>query len=296
MTAVPIWTHLTIDNIVTKLSSTGTAFENPPIYLWSVFFKVDGDTSHINPMGAKGWNLQGTATVVPTPGDQGDLPGGVQASYYLAEKTVIPASMGDYVTTLEPFSVPAIGSVKVGGMIVGWLGILFYHEDTPADAVTAGHKALNNGVQQALNNMIPTITDTSQPLTQADISSAESVIQSQVISAIKNSLSIWDKLRTFLNTEFQDTYIGTAIKYFTDNDLINSPPQGLPINYAIQWGGKLDPNLYVFTFDGTVLANFSPFSLRRVVIGLGYTLPVSLRAVMGKSTTPSLLAWIKDVT
>ena len=50
--------------------------------------------------------------------------------------------MGDYVTTLAPFSIPALGGAKVGGMIVGWLGILLYQQDTPADAVAAGHQAL----------------------------------------------------------------------------------------------------------------------------------------------------------
>jgi hypothetical protein len=181
-------------------------------------------------------------------------------------------------------------------MIVGWLGILLYKQDTPADAVAAGHQALNNGVQQALNDVIPTITNKNQNITQGDISSAVNLIQSQIISAIENSLSIWDKLGTVLNDEFQDSYVGTAIQYFKESQLLGSPPQGIPIKYAVDYGGKLDPKLYVFTFNGTVIANFPPFSLSRILTGLGHAARVSMRALMGASKTPSLSAWIKAVT
>src|SRR5271156_1779729 len=100
MSAVPIRTHLRVENIVTHLTSTGTSFINPPIYLWSVFFKIDGTTTHVDLMGITGWKLQGTATVVGTPGNQGDLPGGVLASFFQDETTVIPSSLGNFVTNL----------------------------------------------------------------------------------------------------------------------------------------------------------------------------------------------------
>ncbi len=294
MGAARIRTHVRVENISTHLSSTGTAFINPPIYLWSVFFKIDGTAAHVNVISATSWNLQGTATVVPTPGNQGDLPGGVRASFYLDEETVIPSSMGNYVTTLAPFPVPAISGFTVGGMIVGWLGILVYQQNTPADAVAAGHQALNGGLQQELNKVISTITNKNQTITQADVSNAESLIKSQVIAAITDALSLGDKLRTkYLNTEFQDTFAGTALQYFTDSQLSTSPPEGIPIKSPIDWGGKLDPLLYVFTFNGTVVADAFPFSLRRILTGLGHVPPLSVRAAMGSSVTRSLLAWIE---
>jgi hypothetical protein len=133
-------------------------------------------------------------------------------------------------------------------------------------------------------------------ITQADIANATSLVRSQVISAIENALSFWNKLATVLNDEFQDAYVGTALQYFTDSQLMDSPPQGLAINYQFDWGGTDDPDLYVFTFNGTVLANWPPYSLRRVLTGLGHATPASLRAVMGASVTPSLLTWIESVT
>jgi hypothetical protein len=285
-----------VENISTQLTSTGTAFENPPIYLWSVFFKIDGSTAQINATSLTSGTLQGTATVVPTPGNQGDLPGGVQASFYLVETTAIPSTLGAYATTLVPFPISGLSGVTLGGMVIGWLGILLYQEDTPADDIAAGHQALNSAVQQALDNVIPTISSSSPMITPADIANATSQVRSQVIGAIINALSIWNKLATVLNTEFQDAYVGTAIQYFTDSQLLGSPVQGLPINAQIVWGGKDDPNLYTFTFNGTVLANAPPYSLRRVLTGLGHAPPASLRAVMGAPIKPSLLAWIEAVT
>src|SRR5271154_247468 len=81
MSAVSIRTNLRVENILTQLTSTGTSFINPPIYLWSVFFKIDGTTAKVVLAGA-GWKLQGGATVVGTPGNQGDLPGGIRASFF----------------------------------------------------------------------------------------------------------------------------------------------------------------------------------------------------------------------
>jgi hypothetical protein len=290
MSAVPIRTHLRVENIVTHLTSTGTAFENPPIYLWSVFFKIDGTTTKVVLVGA-GWQLQGTATVVGTSGNQGDLPGGVQASFFVDETTPIPSSLGNYSTTLAPIQVPILGAV--GGMIVGWLGILLYQQDTPADAVAAGHEALNGAVLQALNNAILTITNKNQTLTPSDISNAVTLIRTQVTNAIINSLSFWDKLGTVLNDTFQDTYVGTGLQYFTDSQLMSSPAQGIPIKQSIQWGGTEDPNLYTFTFNGTVIADPFPLSLGRVMTGIGHAPPVSLRAVVGPAGVPSLSAWMQ---
>jgi hypothetical protein len=297
MNPVSIWVKLSIANIVTFLSSQGTSFVNPPIYLWSVFFKIDGTTAQVvnNPNGA---SLQGTATVFPTQGDQGDLPGGVvQASFPGPATTVIPSSLGTYATTLVPFPVSGISGLSVGGMIVGWLGILLYHNNTPASAITAGHNALNNAVQQALNNAISTITVNSAMITPAQISSAQSLIQSQVVAAIENALSFGNKLETLLGTEFQDAYVGNAVQYFSDAQLLGSSAQGLPINYGISWGGSADPDLYGFTFNGTAIANAPPFSLIRVLTGLGQAPPppVSMRALLGAAGTKSLLAWIEAV-
>jgi hypothetical protein len=295
MAQAPISTQVRINNIVTQLSSPGTAFENPPIYLWSVFFKIDGNTAQIVPTGLTSGSLHGTATVVSTPGDQGDLPGGVQATFGVNETTPIPSSLGDYSTTLAPFPVAGVSGLTYGGMSVGWLGILLYQNNTPADDVAAGHQALNSAVLQALNSVIPTVTSPAA-LTPARLAGFANQIQAQVTAAIANALSIWNKLGILLNDEYPDVFVGNAVQLFNSTQLQSSPPQGITINAPIVWGGKEDPNLYTFTFNGSVLANWPPFSLRRVLEGLGYALPASMRSIMGTFGSPSVLAWIEAVT
>src|ERR1700681_2403647 len=107
MSAVPLRTHIRLENLSRQgnlnVDATGDASGNmigtagavvsvdlTPIYLWSVFFKVDGATVTVN----SALKLQGTATVVGTVGNQGDLPGGLNSD----GKTPIPSVLGDCVT------------------------------------------------------------------------------------------------------------------------------------------------------------------------------------------------------
>jgi hypothetical protein len=295
MSAVPLRVRINLNDITTQLFSTGTAYvaQAKTIYLWTVFFKVDGATVQVN----SSLKLQGTGTVVGTPGNQGDLPGGVSASYYVAETTPIPSALGDYATTLVPIPVSDSG-LTVGG-IIGYVLILIYQNDTPANAVAAAHQALNSGIQQGLDNTIPTLGATDQTITQADISNVENQVIAAVTTAIKNNLSIWEKLGTVLNDEFQDSLIGNALQYFTYGQLTASPPAlvEIPLNTAISVNppGYDGSPLYVFTFNGKVVADQSPFSLRQIVTFLGHAPPTGVRAVMGSSFTSSLLAWIEGV-
>ena len=299
MSVVPLRVHVRLENIVTQLFSSGTAYvaQAKTLYLWSVFFKVDGSTVQVNSK----LQLQGTATVVPTPGNQGDLPGGISASPYLNESTPIPSAMGDYVTKLVPIPVSISGIGPVGG-VIGYAVILLYQEDTPASAVAAGHQALNSSLQQGLNNVIPTLGATNQDITQTDVHNITNQVLAAVKSAVKNNLSLLEKIGTLLNDEFQDEPAGNAVVYFTESQLAASPPQGIPLNssnsaiteYDTPPGSAPTPQ-YTFTFSGSVVADPLPFSLRRILIGLGHPPPVGVRAVMGSAFTSSLLAWINGV-
>ena len=59
-------------------------------YLWTVFFKIDGDTTLVN----SALNLQGSATVIGTPGNHGDLP---NHDVDAGENVAIPAALGETV-------------------------------------------------------------------------------------------------------------------------------------------------------------------------------------------------------
>ena len=290
MNAVPIWIHLRVDNIVTYLSEPGAAYPNPQMYLWSVFFKIDGTLAHVH-LSKTGWNLQGSAFVTTPGGGHGDLPGGVQASYEQLEKTPVPFSLGNYVTTLAPFPVPAFSGVTVGGMIVGWLGVLLYQEQTQDNVVAAGLQSLRSGVLVELDELIPTITNNNQTISPDNLSNAESQVTSQIEHAMENAASLGERIEYILGDTSEDTFAGYALQQFTYGDLMSAPPQGIPIRATITSGGTLDPHLYEFTFNGTVVAAPLPFSLRLILTSLGYAPPVSVRSVVG--TPPSLLAWIE---
>ncbi len=61
---------LIVDFKLNTLSKTYYVSGDAPVnYLWTVFFKIDGDTVSVGPLG----QVQGTATVVGTPGDHGDI-------------------------------------------------------------------------------------------------------------------------------------------------------------------------------------------------------------------------------
>jgi hypothetical protein len=79
-------------------------------YLWTVFFKVDGDTVTVT----EKLGLQGTATVVGTSGNQGNLK---NTNVSAGENVAIPAAIGKYHTVLRPIPLlkPVLGTTHVGG-------------------------------------------------------------------------------------------------------------------------------------------------------------------------------------
>ena len=66
-------------------------------YLWTVFFKIDGDTAVVDGNLA----LQGTATVLGTPGNHGNL---LNRDVDSGETVHIPPQLGEFQTVLRPLS------------------------------------------------------------------------------------------------------------------------------------------------------------------------------------------------
>src|SRR5206468_856288 len=85
--------HLKLNTIHCFEEGDGIGSAEP--YLWTVFFKIDGDTTFVN----SEFVLQGTATVVGTPGNHGDLP---NHDVDPGETIAIPAVMGEFSSQLKP--------------------------------------------------------------------------------------------------------------------------------------------------------------------------------------------------
>ena len=111
-------------------------------YLWTVFWKVDGDTVVVNTDGPAPPFVQGFPTVVGTPGNHGNLG---TSDVDEGDDVSIPAIIGEYHTTMKPIPLTTpFGSVTdVGGML-GCVVVLMEEDFTSDDAIQRGHEALDS--------------------------------------------------------------------------------------------------------------------------------------------------------
>ena len=108
-------------NVVLKLDrirchDEGDGPGNAEPYLWTVFFKADGDSLVVNSSGPVAPFLQGAPTVVGTPGNHGNL-GTTDVDE--GDTVAIPAIIGEYRTLMKPIplTVPLAGISEVGGLM-----------------------------------------------------------------------------------------------------------------------------------------------------------------------------------
>src|SRR5262245_39997389 len=155
-------------------------------YLWTVFFKIDGDTTFVNPL----FTLQGTATVVGTRGNHGDLP---NHDVDAGESVLIPAALGEFATTLKPIPLQPTtpdGTTEVGG-VLGVVTVLLEQDNTPNSAIAKGHRALNQAVRDALNELIPTLNFAHREPTPEEIEAMKKQIGDKVDDTISDNVSIF---------------------------------------------------------------------------------------------------------
>jgi hypothetical protein len=252
-----------------------------------VFFKVDADSVSVG----QNFMLQGTATVVGKPGDHGDL--GPDGS--------VPPATGDFLTVLTAVPVPSLNAFVPG--FVGCIALLFDQMDTPDDAVAAGHQAFNNGLQQGLDNLIPTFGPMKETVTQEDIQNIQVQVQTGVENAIKDALSTWQQIMIGLGISTPDSPMAIALFMLNQNDLGASPAVGFPLQSTTDiHGGRFKgdtsgkgPVIISINFSGKAIGDPFPLSLKRILTGLGYQLPVPILEAMGGSTPNSITSWLQVV-
>lgn len=179
-------------------------------YLWTVFFKIDGDTTVVNSQ----FTLQGTATVITRPGNHGDLP---NQNVDGGEDVPIPVVLGEFDTQLKPIPLqtPTGGVTEVGG-VVGIIAVPMEQDSTKDLAIAAGHNALNKAVRDGLNALIPTLSFTHQAPTDSDIEAMKKKIHDTVSAAISNGVGVWDWVKAAGD---MDDNIGAEVFHFSHQEL-----------------------------------------------------------------------------
>lgn len=183
-------------------------------YLWTVFFKVDGSTVSVSPA----LNLTGNAVIRTTPGSHGNL-GDTDVDE--GDVLTVPAAIGEWDTDLRPIPVPPpFDAVQpdVGG-VIGVVCVLMEEDNVSDSGAEAGHQALNNGVRDAVNQIVATRTVTNQDVTDAELAGFESQITSAVSSAIQNQQNFFENIWSWLNA---DDSIGFKVFLFKHDDLASA--------------------------------------------------------------------------
>ncbi len=204
-------TTTVLENIICHDEGDGWGSAEP--YLWTVFFKIDGTTVRLN----DSLNLEGTASVETTPGSHGNL-GDTDVDE--GDTLNIPSAIGFWQTTLFPIPVPDfvknLGTDDIAA-VAGVICILMEEDNVSDSGANAGHTALNNAVQSALDSVIGSLGVNHPEITQADIDAMSDAIQSKVTNAVKDSQNIFENIWSWLNS---DDTIGTKVFFFNQDDLI----------------------------------------------------------------------------
>lgn len=204
--------HFDINRLHCRDEGDGWGSAEP--YLWTVFFKVDGSTVAVSPA----LNLTGNAVIHTTPGSHGNL-GDTDVDE--GDVITVPVAIGEWDTPLEPIAVPPpFDAIQpdVGG-VIGVVCVLMEEDNVSDSGAEAGHQALNNGVRDAVNQIVATRTVSDQDVTDAELAGFESQITSAVSSAIQNQQNFFENIWSWLNA---DDSIGFKVFLFKHDDLASA--------------------------------------------------------------------------
>jgi hypothetical protein len=224
----PLQVQLVIDRVRCHEGGDGVGGAEP--YLWTVFFKLDGDTVALG----DDLFLQGRATVMPTPGSHGNLGDGDVDE---GEALVVPSAIGELVTTLRPIPVPAwvteaFGVQDVGG-VVGVVTVLMEEDDVGHAGAEAGHAALDAFVRQSLDGLVPILGIPERRVTHEDADALTRSTERGIVDALRSAQAGWESVVAWLDV---DERIGHEVFTFAHDDLAGSVCHG----FSTRWRSEGD--------------------------------------------------------
>ena len=209
----PLRVTIQIEDILCRDEGDGWGSAEP--YLWTIFFKIDGTTAVLN----DDLTLSGSALVVTTPGSHGNLP---NSDVDEGETIPVPSAIGEWNVTLHPIKSPP-SLEPLTPSVSGLIGVLcvLMEEDNVSDAgAEAGHRALNNSVESALNDLVNGYNVFSSSFGDEEMAQLIEDAKNAVKDAIKSEQSFWENVWSWFNA---DDVIGTALFTFQHTQLRDYP-------------------------------------------------------------------------
>ena len=152
MARTTLQTRISLDSIRCHNEGDGVGSAEP--YLWTVFFKIDGDSTSVG----DDYHLYGECQVFATVGDHGNL--GVH-DVDAGDEVLVPPTIGELRTTLRPIPLsPLLRERHPGADPGGALGVVFVlmEENLVSDhGARAGYAALCDFVKRKIDEIIPTL-------------------------------------------------------------------------------------------------------------------------------------------
>ena len=228
MTRTPLRTRLSLDHILAYAEGDGFGSAEP--YLWTVFFKIDGDTVVLGDDAF----LHGTCTLVGTPGSHGNLG---DTDVDAGDDVLIPRAIGELLGTLRPIPLAdgiqhQLPAVPDAGGVVGVVFVLMEEDQVSDEGAEAGHARLNSLVEEAINGFIlpvgvvgtqedakTKLGVAKQDIPEEDIQALKDRAPDVIQAAIVDAQGTWDNLWSLLDGDDQ---LGVAVLTYHYEDLVNN--------------------------------------------------------------------------
>lgn len=222
--------NLELDRIHCHDEGDGWGSAEP--YLWTVFFKVDGNTVQVT----EALKLSGSPTTHNTPGSHGNL-GDTDVDE--GDNITIPSAIGEWETYLKPIPGPAslANLFEDMGGVIGVIAVLMEEDNVSNSGAEAGHQALNNAVRSAIQQIINTRSLSNQDVSEDELKGFTDAIQNKVKDAIIDQQNFFENLWSAINP---DDTIGVKVFIFKHDDL----DPAVDKNFSHRWHNEGDWELF----------------------------------------------------
>ena len=221
-------------------------------YLWTIFFKMDGSCIDITPQ----FKIDGNATFHFTEGSHGNL--GI-SSRQESNQVPIPSAVGKWETYLDPVRIPYFEQDAAG--IAGVIVVLMEKNNVSYEGAEAGHHALNEKVEAAVNQTLkefdPKIVDIENAMPsirkffEDKVEIVTDSLQDDIVNAIKSKQKLLQNIWTLLKP---DNLIGYRVWNFSQADIMESDHQS--IDFSHLWASESHGDWEIFGNVSAIEDNF----------------------------------------